>query len=286
MDHWAAAGEGRSSDVFSGKPHGRGLLGLAGLCAALWALLVTNVLDTGAPQPLLLRGGGGTGGAAATGCGLGAPYVDALVRVAGLDAGALAAALNVTIAACPALAAAAGAAAGGHATLLLELAGGTHAVAWPPPRGGAALSLAVPAAEVVPQRLRPFDAYRLRLGPAAAVLRTCSGSSGGGAHEPEEQEECLNVALPLRLAVAARAPAGLKLSARPPRGAAAAADGDGASADDVLVTRATSTRVLRLMAVMLQWVFATYAVAWAVGSVMARYVLGRCFGRLHHGLLG
>jgi hypothetical protein len=290
MDPWAEAWPGsateeataRSRDVSDGKDRGRGLLGLAGLCAALWALLLTNVLDTGAPRPLSRPDGLSASGPS----GSGAPLLEALVSIAAFDAAALTAHLNITISGVPPAIASGG---GSGATLLLELGGATHALAWPVGRT-AAFAAAARVAEVVPPRLRPFDAYSLRLGPVSAMLQTCSSGQQQQQQQRQQQQQqheagtaggdCLNVALPVRLSLDARAPQGLKLAARP--GAAAP---PGAAEGDLLITRATSTRVLRLMAVMLQWIFATYVAAWCAGSIMARYVLRRCFGRLHYGLV-
>ncbi|GBF95207.1 hypothetical protein Rsub_07922 [Raphidocelis subcapitata] len=248
------------------KSRGSSLLGVAGLCGAFWALILTGLLDQGGPTAW--HTAGGPGGAAAF-----APQLEAHVSVAGVDPSARAADLAVELAGRSLPLAPAGAA---HSTLRLRFGGVSEAVAWPQRAQRASFSARAPLEEVVPHQLRPFDAYALRLGPLSAVLTTCDGGDGGDG----DGDGCVSVALPVRLTLDGAAARGFKFAARPAGGAAAPC-GAAAAVDELLITRATSQRVLRLTGIMLQWLLATYALAMGAGAVACRLLLARCVGRAH-----
>lgn len=245
------------------KSRGGSLLGVAGLCAALWALILTGFLDQGGPAAW--HAAGGPGGAAAF-----APQLEAHVTVAGVDPVARAADLAVEVAGRSLVPAARD---GAPSTLRLRFGGVSEAVAWPQRTQRASFSARAPLGEVVPHRLRPFDAYTLRLGPLSAVLTTCDDAAAGG------DGGCVSVSLPVRLTLEGAAARGFKFVARPAGGIAAPRGA--AAVDELLITRASSDRVLRLTGLMLQGLLATYALALGAGAVACRLVLARCVGHGH-----
>jgi len=276
----------RSTVSESNKARSPGLLGIAGLCAALWAVLLTNVVDKGVPRAWYATAGPGDATTAAQ-------PLDVLIRVGAIDTARLAASLNITLRGLPAAVM--------HdddAILSVQIGGATHSLDLVAGAAGnqrqnqhTAFQATARLTEVVASQLRPFDAYRLSLGPVSAMLRTCSkGSSSGSAtqQQAEEERDCLTVALPMRLVLeGGKSAQGFKLMPRAaaPSAAAAAAGPSAAAAaeEDLLITRSTSQRVLRLMALMLQWLFTTYAVAWGAGAVVGQWLLCRYLGgRMHY----
>ncbi|KIZ00433.1 hypothetical protein MNEG_7533 [Monoraphidium neglectum] len=203
------------------------------------------------------------------------------------------------------------------ATLRLRLSGGvSHDLPWPPGpngSGAAAFEVTTSLAAVAGQRLKPFDAYTLALSSAAAVLETChqpegssggtgigsdsssdsdgdsnsnsnsgsNGDDGGGANSTDAARHhpaCTSVQLPVHIAFVGSTARGFRITTLPALPSGAAATG---SAGDLLVSRETSQRTLRLMALIIQWAFAGYALAWATGALMSQWVMRIAFARVH-----
>jgi hypothetical protein len=294
MEPWATY-RSELTDVSSHSSKSRHptLLGVAGLCAALWAVILTNVVDKGvATGGWLDTARLGTAAAAA-------PQLAAYVRISSVDVARLTAAVNVTLRGLPTAASLAalhgGGGAGSSSKVSVRIGGVAREFdvvgSQQPGASEASFQATADLTEVAAARLRPFDAYAFDFGPLPAMLRVCSGGGGGGGmqqggdRQPQEQQQqqqdgggdCLSVVLPVRFVADGSGAPGFKFAPRSGGAAAAAAVGDG----EFVITRATSQRVLRLLSLMLQWLATTYVVAWGAGAIVAQWLLNRCLGRMH-----
>ena len=284
--------------------------GLAALCALALALLTALAGSARAPPRVaFFVAAAPAGGALAAAAGAAPALVEALVRVESIDIASMVARVNVTVAGAAGqrhllggLGGGGGGGSGGErAQLLLNIGGAlSRALPWPLPAGGrgaaAGGAAALPLEELVGRRLVPFDKYALPLAPLSATLSVCDDDdddddddgdgSGAGSREGGEAgsvatdadaAECTRLALPLRVTFdfggvsggwrAAAAAAG----APQRRDATAAA----AAASALVLTRATSQRVLRLMGQLIHWAVAAAVAARCAGAALSFFLLRR-----------
>jgi len=242
--------------------------------------------------------------------------LEALLKVTTVDTERLAASLNLTLSTRDVLPL--GSAGSSAGTLLISMGGLTHALPWPVSSGELAVAGTADLTELIGRALSPFDTYALPLTPLKAVLRLCSGDrdssdaqqqrSGSRQRRRSQQQQkqeqhprrrqyhaaaapptvaaapppataaaadCTLVALPVRLTFDLSAVPGYRATPRlTPGGSSAAAT----AVQELIITRCTSQRVLRLMAQILQWVVGVALVARWLGTVACRLLLRQVFG--------
>ncbi|KIY96782.1 hypothetical protein MNEG_11181 [Monoraphidium neglectum] len=253
-----------------------GLLMLLGTCAAVW-VVVTSIAAAGRPN-----GAVGLVEWPAAPAAPHSPRLEALLALTAVDPARLVVGLNVTLrdaggaggAAARAAAPDAGRGQGG-ATLRLLIGGVSRVLPWPPAAERHAAQQTTAELRQLSAHPRAFDSYSLSLKPLSAVLRSCSGGGGGGdGGSSGGDRHCTSVALPLLLAFDASAVPGYKIAPRLAGGSEGGAQ--------LVVTRATRQRVVRLMAHMLQWLVASYVSAWWAGNMLCHWLLRRLLMRRAH----
>lgn len=273
---WPLSPETAGRRASSRKARQHTLLGVSGLCTALCALVLSNVIDT-SPTHAWTPSFGLVADDMA---------LEMHVQVVDVDMQLLQANLNVTMSSTGITVSQRG-----EATLKVAISGTVHTLQWPAPTS---FPVNAQLTEVVPHSLKPFDAYSLSLSPAYALITTCSPDSVDSENGAEgsflqtisgdissssssvgTSHNCISTRLPLRVAFGGSSSGTFSVTPR-------STDVSGfVAAHELLIRRPTSQRVLRLMAHMLQWVAVTYVLARCAGVLMCRLFIGHCFRHIH-----